>query len=212
MKKIKNIIIDLGGVVIDLDRDRCVREFERLGLAEANRMLGLYKQEKPFLDIETGEMSPGEFFDDIRRRIGKGVSDSEIEDAFFAFLVNLPVERLRMLREWRDKGYRLFMLSNTNAVMYNGWIRRKFACDGFRVEDYFDGIVTSFGEGVCKPNPRVFEAVLRRYDLNPAETVMLDDSEKNCLAAKSVGMQAIRIQGENGLKEALNSIDADSNA
>lgn len=193
MKRIKNIVIDLGGVMIDLDRERCVRRFESMGLKDAGQMLGLYRQEPPFLLVETGEITAGEFFDEIRRRTGSEVPDRMIEDAFWEFLVGLPVERLAELRRMRDAGYRLYMLSNTNAVMFNGWIQRAFSQEGLHVNDYFDGVVTSFAEGVCKPDPEIFARVLRRYSLEGDETVMLDDSDANCRAAESVGMRSIRI-------------------
>lgn len=196
MKNIKNLIIDLGGVMIDLDRDRCVRAFEALGLTGANEMLGLYRQQEPFLSIETGRISTAEFYDEMRSRLGHDISDSVIEGAFDQFLVSLPVERLARLRQLRRLGYRTYMLSNTNGVMFDGWIKRAFMAEGLRVSDYFDGIVTSFMEGICKPDPEIFARVLRRYGLDPQETMMLDDSEANCEAARSVGMQATRITGD----------------
>ncbi len=196
MDDIKNVVIDLGGVMIDLDRERCVRAFERLGLKDVDSMLGLYRQEEPFLSIETGRISVAAFYDELRRRAGAGIPDSAFESAFDEFLVALPVERLAALRRMRAAGLRLYMISNTNAVMYDGWIKHAFMQEGMRVGDYFDGIVTSFAEGVCKPEAGIFETVLRRYGLEPAETVLLDDSEANCEAARRLGMQAVRIIGD----------------
>lgn len=194
MKGIKNVVIDLGGVMIDLDRDRCVRAFERLGLKGVDRMLGLYRQEEPFLSVETGRIPVSEFYDGLRRLTGRDVSDRDFELAFEEFLVALPVERLAALRAMRARGLRMYMISNTNSVMYDGWIKRAFMQEGMRVGDYFDGIVTSFAEGVCKPDPRLFETVLRRYGLEASESLLLDDSEANCEAARRLGMEAIRIE------------------
>lgn len=67
--KINNVIFDLGGVVVDLDRDRAVRALEKLGLSDADDMLGLYGQQEPFFGLETGERSAGEFFDIMRSRM-----------------------------------------------------------------------------------------------------------------------------------------------
>lgn len=182
--------------MIDLDRERCVRAFVDLGLENADSMLGLYRQEEPFLSIETGRISAGEFYDEIRRRTGRDVSDSAIEGAFDEFLVALPVERLAAIRKLRAAGYRTYMISNTNGVMYDGWIKRAFMQEGLRVGDYFDGIITSFAEGVCKPDAELFETVLRRYGLKAEESVLLDDSEANCEAARRLGMKAVRIIGD----------------
>lgn len=191
--KIRNVIFDLGGVVIDLDRDHAVQALEELGLEGANEMLGLYGQEEPFLGLETGETPAGEFFDIMRSRMKPGVTDKEITAAFNRFLVDLPAKRLEMLRRMRMAGYRIFMLSNTNPVMFNSWIDRAFRQEGGTVNDYFDGVVVSYEELMCKPNVAIFETLMRRYGLNPSETLMLDDSEKNCRAAAEAGAHAFKI-------------------
>lgn len=195
---IRNVIFDLGGVVIDLDRDRAVRALEGLGLEGADEMLGLYGQKEPFLGLETGETPTGEFFDIMRSRMKPGVTDRDITRAFNEFLVELPGKRLEMLRRMRMAGYRIFMLSNTNPVMFQTWIDRAFRQEGGTVNDYFDGIVVSYEELMCKPNVAIFETLMRRYGLNPSETLMLDDSEKNCRAAAEAGAHAFRVgKGEN---------------
>lgn len=210
MNNIKNIIFDLGGVVIDLKREKAVEALKAIGFEGADEMLGLYRQQEPFLSLETGRFTTADFFDTIRGAIGdKNVSDRQIQDALNEFLRALPVERLEAIRELRDKGFRLFVLSNTNALMFHSWIEEKFRQEGLRVNDYFDGIVTSFQEGTCKPDPAIFETVLRRYGLKPEETLMLDDSQANCDAAESTGMKAIRIgtSADNDLLAVVKSIE-----
>lgn len=195
IKNINNVVIDLGGVMINLDRERCVKAFETLGLKGVDSMLGLYRQEEPFLSIETGRCTGAEFYDRLRALTGKPIPDTNFEDAFNAFLVSLPIERLRALQKMRSEGYKLYMISNTNVIMYDGWIKRAFMQEGLRVGDYFDGIITSFAEGVCKPDPAIFTTLIKRYGLKPEESILLDDSESNCKTAQQLGMQALRIIG-----------------
>lgn len=191
--KIRNVIFDLGGVVIDLDKQRAVRALEDLGLEDADAMLGLYGQHEPFYGLETGERNVGEFFDILRSRMNPGVTDRQIMDAFNQFLVKLPLRRLEMLRQMRMSGYRIFVLSNTNPLMFNSWIDRAFRQEGGSMNDYFDGIVVSYEELMCKPNVEIFKTLMRRYGLNPSETLMLDDSETNCRAAVEAGAHAFQI-------------------
>ena len=191
--KIKNVIFDLGGVVVDLDRERAVKALVDLGLEDADSMLGLYGQQEPFYGLETGERSTGEFFDIVRNRMHLGVTDAQITEAFNRFLVDIPVERLSMLRRMRMAGYRIFVLSNTNPVMFHTWIDRAFRQEGGTINDYFDGVVVSFEELMCKPNVDIFTTLMRRYGLNPSETLMLDDSDKNCKAASEAGAHAFRV-------------------
>jgi len=190
---IQNVIFDLGGVVVDLDRDRAVRALNELGLKDADNMLGLYGQQEPFYGLETGERSTDEFFDLLRSRMNPGVTDKQITDAFNEFLIGIPVKRLEMLRRMRLAGYRTFVLSNTNPVMFHTWLDRAFRQEGATINDYFDGVVVSFEELMCKPNIAIFQTLMRRYGLKPSETLMLDDSEKNCQAAAEAGTHAFRI-------------------
>ena len=193
---IKNIIFDLGGVVIDLQRRMAIDALDRLGLSDASALLGEYEQKGPFLMLETGEISSSEVYDILLPHCKSGTTCTDIRDAFEEFLRELPVERLKMLERLREKGYRLYVLSNTNPIMYNHWIDNAFRNDGKSINDYFDGIVTSFQERMCKPNPDLFRRVVERYGLEPEETLMLDDSEANVNAARSIGLQAQRIEAE----------------
>ncbi len=194
---IENIIFDLGGVVIDLDRSRAVARLGELGLKEVDELLGQYVQKEPFLGLETGRTTAGAFFDLLRARCQEqgypAPTDVQITEAFNAFLVDLPSVRLQRLRELRMAGYRVFALSNTNPVMYNSWIANAFRQEGGSINDYFDGIVTSFQELRCKPDPEIFATLLRRYGLPGTQTLMLDDSEANCQAAASVGIHALKV-------------------
>ncbi len=190
---IKNIIFDLGGVIIDLRRENAVAALEALGIADAACLLGLYRQEGPFLKLETGEMTAASFFDTLRERCRPGTTDEDIERAFNAFLAGLPAERLKMLRDLRSHGFRIFALSNTNAVMYDSWIRKAFMAEGLSIQDYFEGVTASFREGVCKPDEDIFRIALRRYGLKGEETLMLDDSPANCEGARRAGMRAVEV-------------------
>lgn len=198
---IKNIIFDLGGVVIDLERQRAVNALQDLGIKDVNSLLGEYEQRGPFLKLETGEFTSADLYDLLLPLCHPDTTTTDIRDAFEKFLVALPVERLQLIEALRNKGYKVFVLSNTNPIMYNHWITNAFRQDGKSVNDYFDGVVTSFQELTCKPDPQIFRNLVERYHLIPSETLMLDDSAANCEAAKSIGLNAIRIdnQGENSV-------------
>ncbi|MCM1153528.1 MAG: HAD family phosphatase [Muribaculum sp.] len=191
-ENIKNIVFDLGGVIIDLRREMAVEAYRELGLENADELLGLYRQEEPFLGLETGRLTESAFLDYMRPMCG-GATDEQMCEAFTHFLVALPAERLKRLRELRAKGYRIYALSNTNPIMYNGWIADAFRAEGLSINDYFDGIVVSFQELTCKPDREIFRRVLSRYGLKGEETLMLDDSAANCEGARRAGMQAAKV-------------------
>lgn len=205
---IKNIIFDLGGVVIDLDRRDAIDALAGLGIKDASALLGVYSQKGPFLLLETGEISESEIYDMLLPYCDKETRCTDIRDAFEEFLKGIPVERLRMIRNLRDKGYKVFVLSNTNPLMYNHWIDNAFRQEGKSINDYFDGIVVSFQERICKPDPQIFKNLVERYHLEPEETLMLDDSEANCKSAESIGLQSVCVKpdGNTSFMEICNRL------
>jgi len=194
----KNLVFDLGGVVLDIRREDCVREMLRLGFSDIDKYLDLYKQTGMILEVETGRITAGEFFDAVRRHVGNpAITDKQIEDAFCAFIAGLPKRRIDALREYRRLGHKLYVLSNTNAVMFHGRIDKLFRqVAGDSIYTVFDGVITSFETGCCKPDAGIFEILMHRFGLKPEETVFFDDGEANCRAARSLGIDSVLVPPE----------------
>ncbi|MBJ2184265.1 MAG: HAD family phosphatase [Muribaculaceae bacterium] len=193
MSDIKNLLFDLGGVIMNIDRDRCVRSFERLGFRDAGEYLGDYGQKGPFAALEAGAIDADEFHREIRRIAADGsITDEQIDRAFNAFLTGIPAERLRHLRELR-KRYRIYLLSNTNIIMWNSRIAAAFRIDGLEAADYFDGMVTSFEAKAMKPSAEAFRYAERITGLRPEETLFLDDSRANVEAARTLGFNGLQV-------------------
>lgn len=193
MENIKNIIFDLGGVVIDLERESAVNALRNLGVNDTDRLLGQYEQKGPFLLLESGLISSAQFYDVLLPLCRPGTTCTDIQDAFEKFLVGLPSSRLAAITALRNAGFKVFVLSNTNPVMFNHWIDLAFRQEGKSINDYFDGIVTSYQERTCKPDPRIFMNLLNRYALQPSETLLLDDSAANCESAAGLGIHTVRV-------------------
>lgn len=191
---IKNLLFDLGGVIMDLDRDRCVRAFERLGMKDADDFLGVYGQKGAFLALESGEIDADEFHAQVRPMIDReNVSDEEIDAAFNEFIIGIPVHRLESLRELR-RDYKVYLLSNTNPIMVNGKIAEEFRKEGREMADYFDGIFTSYEAKCCKPGKAIFDYTEKVGGLNPSETLFFDDSQSNVDAARSYGFNSVLVR------------------
>ena len=188
-KEIRNLLFDLGGVIMDIERERCVEALTRLGMDGADEMLGLYVQSGPFLKLEEGLISESEFCDEVRRRIPSGaadVSDAQITDALNAFLIGIPEHRLVELRMLR-KDFGIYLLSNTNPIMYYSKIAECFRAEGKEMDDYFDGQVVSFKARCSKPSKAIFDYAVEHLGIKPEETLFLDDSQKNLDAAATLG-------------------------
>lgn len=191
---IKNLLFDLGGVIMDIEKERCVRAFEELGLPDAKSYFGDYVQQPPFSSLEEGLIGPDEFRKEIRERLtDKRVSDSDIDAAFQKFLIGIPSGRLRALRMLRNH-YGVYLLSNTNPIMWNDYIGRQFRQEGADIRAYFDGTVTSFEAVSLKPSASIFRFAEQKLGIRPGDTLFLDDSSANCEAAVRLGWHAAHVR------------------
>ena len=202
---IKNLLFDLGGVIMDIRRLNCVASFERLGMKNADSFLGEYSQKGPFLQLEEGAISEEEFRTAVRALIDGEVSDEQIDSAFCDFLVGIPKYRLEQLRQLK-KSYNIYMLSNTNSIMWRSRIAEDFRQERLEREDYFDGIVTSFEAQSIKPDAKIFHTVVEKLGINPDETLFLDDSQKNLDAAAQLGFHTLLVTPGSEFFELLKSM------
>lgn len=188
MNTIKNLLFDLGGVIMDIKRECCVDALTKLGVENADEMLGLYVQSGDFLRLENGSISAEEFRNSLRSQIkdGREVSNREIDEALNAFLLGIPLRRLVALRELH-KRYKIYLLSNTNPIMYYSEIARQFMQEGKTIDDYFDGQVVSFLARSNKPDRKIFEYAIDHLGITPEETLFIDDSQHNLDAASALG-------------------------
>ena len=182
---IKNIIFDWGGVLIHLNKARCTEAFRLLGVEVSDELTNPFGQRTDLMDFERGLMSVDEFHDTVRRLYGTQLTDKQIDFAWNALLDGIPTYKLDTLLELKQR-YHLFLLSNTNAVHWEEG-RKQFNYKGYRVADFFDQIFLSNELHVLKPSPEIFHKVALMANIEPAETLFVDDLQASCNAAAALG-------------------------
>lgn len=195
MDKIKNIIFDLGGVILTLDRNEAVRRFLQVGLEHAEELLDPYHQKGVFLDLEEGRLTKEEFYEEIRKLAGKYISNEDIDYGWLGFVKDTPAYKLEMLEELR-KSYNLYLLSNTNPVIMSWALSPQFSEKGKTLDQYFDKMYLSYKIGVTKPNPKIYEYLMLDSGIIPSETLFVDDGIANIEAGRALGMRVF--QPKNG--------------
>lgn len=186
-KGIRNLIVDFGGVLIDLDRQRCIENFSRLGVPDTEVMLDVCHQQGIFLQYEKGMISSAEFRDAIRGRMENPATDADIDAAWNSFLVGIPVYKLDLLLKLRER-YVVYLLSNTNDIHWRWSCEHAFRYRAFRAEDFFEKIFLSYEMKLSKPDVAIYRKVLDETGINPEETLFIDDSAANCRAAETLGI------------------------
>ena len=190
---IRNLLFDLGGVIMDIERRNCVAAFDALGLPDADSFFGEYSQKGPFKLLEEGAISVDEFHNRMRAEFPHEVTDSQIDEAFLKFLTGIPVHRLEALRRLRER-FGIYLLSNTNVIMWQSKIAAEFTKEGRVREDYFDGMVTSFEAKALKPDPKIFIYAEKTLGIKPEETLFIDDSQRNLDAAAALGFTTLLVK------------------
>ena len=184
---LKNIIFDWGGVLIHLDKARCTEAFRKLGVEVSDELTNPYGQRADLMDFEKGLMTLEEFHDTVRRIYAPNLTDEQIDDAWSALLLDIPRYKLEILLELKQH-YRLFLLSNTNAVHWKEG-RNRFDYKGYKAEDFFDQIFLSHEIHELKPSAEAFLKVAQLAGIKPEETLFVDDLEESCKSAEALGFQ-----------------------
>ena len=188
-KNIKNIVFDLGGVLVDLDFKAAINGLQKAGFANVKEQLQAFDRDGIFQKFELGEMTAEEFRTAIRENSSVELTDEEVDALWNAMLLEVPREKLELILHLRGK-YMVYLLSNTNSIHWDYVCKNAFNYRGFRVKDYFEETFLSYEMHLAKPDKAIFEKVLQDANLLPEETLFIDDSEANCKAAEEVGIHA----------------------
>ena len=192
---IQNIIFDLGGVILNIDYGLTIQQFSKLSGSNFANTYTQHRQNELFDQFEMGHISSVEFRQRLKRLLQIQASDQEIDEAWNAMLLDIPPERIDFL-ETVGTQKRIFLLSNTNEIhkqAFDAIVQKEF---GDRITDLsqlFERAYYSHLMGDRKPNATIFSRVLTENNLNPDETLFIDDTLGHVEGAKRVGLQALHL-------------------
>ena len=189
MANIKNIIFDLGGVLLNIDTSKTNAAFEELGISDFKNNYSLHKMDSVFENLETGKISEKEFYNNIKTLGKNAVSSAQVRDAWNALLLDFRTESLAFLNKIAPK-YKLYLLSNTNSIHFTAFTQRFSGANEKRsFNDFFTKAYYSHIIGLRKPGKEIYSYVLEDAGITAAETLFIDDLELNIEGARSVGIQ-----------------------
>ena|SRR5258706_3991080 len=192
MRNIKNIIFDLGGVILNIDLGLTENALRELGINNLSNYLTRSSISSFFKEYETGKINDAEFVRSIQSLSAKAITEEEVIHAWNALLLDFPGERIQLLQNLKQK-YRLFLLSNTNLIHYREFQRRIYSQTGRYLEDFFEKTYYSHTVGLSKPDAAIFQLVISENKLVPSETLFVDDTAANMVTAKEAGLQVSHI-------------------
>ena len=190
MENIKNVIFDLGGVIMDIDVKQTLKAFTNLGIKDIDKIFGHGFAASFVSDHEAGKISDELFLKEIKKLITGEVSDEIVIDAWNALLLRFPPERIQLLKDLKSR-YRVFLYSNTNAIHYDKFSEMFRLEFGFELEDLFEKAYYSHSLGHRKPDTGGFEQIIKDNGLNPKETLFVDDAFMNVEGAMKAGLKGL---------------------
>ncbi len=207
MKTIKNIIFDLGGVIINLDYALTIYEFNRLSEIPFESIYTQAKQNELFNEFETGKISELVFFEELQKTLRYKGSLKNLIHAWNAMLLDVPQKRLDFLIDIKLH-YKTFLLSNTNETHIEAFEKELYLRNGVKnFSDYFDNTYYSCRINMRKPDREIFEFVLAENKLVAEETIFIDDSIQHVKAAGDCGINAYLLSKPNDVIHLFNELN-----
>ena len=194
----KAIILDMGGVILDLDMELCIRNFkEKAGFEGIEEYLDIYRQRGFISNFEGGLIDENGFYEECLKHCPAGTTPKVIEDCFCSLLVGAKPDMVRQIKEL-SKSYTLYVLSNNNPICTRRFLR---ILEDEGIRDCFTGMFLSYKMGLLKPGRFIFDRVIESIGFKPEECLFVDDSIANVEGGRAAGLDSVLY------KEGLNISD-----
>ena len=186
---IKNVVFDMGGVLIEYNPELFVR---RLGLKdeEDNRLLLKEVFQSEYWEMQdAGELTEDEVYQAVKEHLPRRLYPQLFELVYHWHQQAKQIEGMEeLIRDLKNRGLKVYLLSNAG-------LNQPDYFDQLPISELFDGKVISAFERVVKPEPKIYQLFLKRYDLKAEECLFIDDVEKNCQGAEDCGLMTYLFDG-----------------
>lgn len=190
---IQNIIFDLGGVIYNVNADLTYKAFQELGITNPEALYKQAHESNLFLELEKGLITPKDFMENIKLHSNNKNTDEAIQNAWNKMLIGVPKKRLELLNKLKIK-YNLYLLSNTNEIHYNCFTALYPGIFNVGSSSIFLKTYYSHHIHMRKPDTEIYEFVINDAQLNPENTLFIDDLETNINTAKMLGIKTLHIK------------------
>lgn len=191
---VKNIIFDLGGVIINLSVEKTHQAFATLSGLPVQEIKNRVHHGKFFHEYEKGLITDAEFRNHLRQSLNLKVTDADLDTAWNAMLLDIPIERIQLLERLKQT-HSIYLLSNTNNIhlqCFSGIV--KTLTGNSAIDYYFHKAYYSHLLKLSKPDVAIYNHVLAQNNLTPAETIFLDDNKDNLAGANKAGIKTFHVQ------------------
>ena len=199
-KKVKALLFDLGGVIVDLDYKKTANAFENIGLQNAEKAYSQFNQTDLFNLFEIGHISSEEFLAEIQSEITNQVSLSEITKAWNSMIIGFQHSKLEKIKKLSEQ-VPCYLLSNTNEI-HLSYIEQLLQEMGFKhFLNIFESCYFSHQIGKRKPHKETFEWVLNQMNYDAQDVLFIEDSPQHIEGAKSAKLNTFYFKKDSSLSD-----------
>ena len=197
-----DIILDMGNVLLEWNKDKILRgvvktEKDFMILDKAIFQSGLWER------LDLGTLSREELVLKVVSMIGS-IYQEKVQEVVWNWpsYIEIYTEVFPLLVRLKEKGHRIFVLSNTSPVFYELLKDQLYPLNGI-----LDGFVLSCDIKAIKPDPKMFEEILHKYQLDPVNCIFLDDVKDNTKMAESLGIKAYQVKKRSDVVDILKTFE-----
>jgi glucose-1-phosphatase len=206
MRTVKNIIFDLGGVIINLDISATIKAFQALGVSDFPTIYTQLQQHPLFDLFDKGLITETDFYTQLCSIIQIPLSYSDFKMAWNAMLLDFPAHRLQKLQALKQT-HNTFLLSNTNETHVTAFEASLFLQHAYKnLEPFFNKAYYSCRMRMRKPDAEIFEYLLQQHSLKAEETLFIDDSPQHIEGARQFGIYAVQLTKGKDMCELLDEL------
>ena len=196
-KRVRVIVFDLGGVLIDIDFNRSLKIWAQASGQSQPLLKQRFEIDRAYREHEIGTLSFSQYAQHLRQRLTIQLDDATLLGGWNALLGGALPGAGQLLARCAQR-YPCYLFSNTNASHYAQWSRHQA-----KVLDPLRGIFTSFELGLRKPDPQAFKEIAKRIGCAPQDILLFDDTQENINGARDLGLQAVNVNGPEKILEIL---------
>lgn len=189
---VKNLIFDLGGVILDLSVDHTLQAFANISGLDKSEVTKRFVTSEGFTAYEKGLIDDAGFRTFVRDTYRVQAADDVLDTAWNAMLRGLPLDKLQLLLRLKER-YQSVLLSNTNNIHLNYINTHLLPVGEETLDPYFHRTYYSHRMHKRKPDADIFEQVLHENNFRPHETLFLDDNAENIAGARTLGIQTVHV-------------------
>lgn len=192
IQNIDTLVFDYGGVIVNIDDSKVAAAMTGLGVSRFKQFLHAKEIKRLIHQFIDGIVPTEDTLTEILGHCRKDATRDELLDILNELCGNLPVSRLEMLSQLRQK-YKVYLLSNISDILWENSIQQIKSC-GFQPQDCFDDFFLSYRMGVAKPDASIYRKMMAQAYINPAATLYFDDRKDNYEAGKALGFNAVLVK------------------